>query len=445
MNKEGGAIRPPSFYICYNLFMREFLKKIVIAVLTSEAKLILRKYRPKIVAITGSVGKTSTKDATAKVLEARFRTRKSEKSYNSEFGVPLTIIGARTGWGSPLKWLEAIRLGLGAIFTKQNYPEILVLEVGADRPGDIKKIREWLKPDVAVVTALAETPVHVEFFESPEEVFEEKAELVKNLPPEASVILNFDDEEVAKMRDKTSARILTFGFVEGADVKGAAYGIFFQDNAPAGIEFEAESLHIKIPNALGKHQALAALAAMAVGKVFDIKPEDTARALSLYSSPPGRLKLIKGIKETLILDDTYNSSPKAAQAALETLAELPAKRKIAILGDMLELGKHTITAHREIGEMAAGKKIDLLITVGVRAKFFADGATKAGFNKKQILSFGDSPEAARELEKIIEQGDLILIKGSQGMRMEKIVETLMSEPERAPELLCRQDEEWKKR
>jgi len=425
--------------------MREFLKKIVIAVLTSEAKLILRKYRPKIVAITGSVGKTSTKDATAKVLEARFRTRKSQKSYNSEFGVPLTIIGARTGWGSPLKWLEAIRLGLGAIFTKQNYPEILVLEVGADRPGDIKKIREWLKPDVAVITALAETPVHVEFFESPEEVFEEKAELVKNLPPEASVILNFDDEEVAKMRDKTSARILTFGFVEGADVKGAAYGIFFQDNAPAGIEFEAESLHVKIPNALGEHQALAALAAIAVGKVFDIKSEDAARALSLYSSPPGRLKLIKGIKETLILDDTYNSSPKAAQAALETLAEIPAKRKIAVLGDMLELGKHTITAHREIGEMAAGKKIDLLITVGVRAKFFADGATKAGFNKKQILSFGDSPEAARELEKIIEQGDLILIKGSQGMRMEKIVETLMSEPERAPELLCRQDEEWKKR
>ena len=445
MNEEGGAIRPPSFYICYNLFMREFLKKIVIAVLTSEAKLILRKYRPKIVAITGSVGKTSTKDATAKVLEARFRTRKSEKSYNSEFGVPLTIIGARTGWGSPLKWLEAIRLGLGAIFTKQNYPEILVLEVGADRPGDIKKIREWLKPDVAVVTALAETPVHVEFFESPEEVFEEKAELVKNLPPEASVILNFDDEEVAKMRDKTSARILTFGFVEGADVKGAAYGIFFQDNAPAGIEFEAESLHVKIPNALGEHQALAALAAMTVGKVFDIKSEDAARALSLYSSPPGRLKLIKGIKETLILDDTYNSSPKAAQAALETLAELPAKRKIAILGDMLELGKHTITAHREIGEMAAGKKIDLLITVGVRAKFFAEGAVKAGFSKKQILSFGDSPEAARELEKIIEQGDLILIKGSQGMRMEKIVEALMSEPERAPELLCRQDEEWKKR
>lgn len=425
--------------------MREFLKKAVIAVLTSEAKLILRKYRPKIVAITGSVGKTSTKDATAKVLEARFRTRKSQKSYNSEFGVPLTIIGARTGWGSPLKWLEAIRLGLGAIFTKQNYPEILVLEVGADRPGDIKKIREWLKPDVAVITALAETPVHVEFFESPEEVFEEKAELVKNLPPEASVILNFDDEEVAKMRDKTSARILTFGFVEGADVKGAAYGIFFQDNAPAGIEFEAESLHVKIPNALGEHQALAALAAMTVGKVFDIKSEDAARALSLYSSPPGRLKLIKGIKETLILDDTYNSSPKAAQAALETLAEIPAKRKIAVLGDMLELGKHTITAHREIGEMAAGKKIDLLITVGVRAKFFAEGAVKAGFSKKQILSFGDSPEAARELEKIIEQGDLILIKGSQGMRMEKIVEALMSEPERAGELLCRQDEAWKER
>ncbi|MDP3762745.1 MAG: UDP-N-acetylmuramoyl-tripeptide--D-alanyl-D-alanine ligase [bacterium] len=429
--------------------MREFLKKGVIAVLTWEAKLILRKYRPKIVAITGSVGKTSAKDATAKVLESRFRVRKSQKSYNSEFGVPLTIIGSESGWNSPLKWLEAIWRGAKLILKREGYPEILVLEVGADRPGDIRKIRSWLKPDVAIVTALAETPVHVEFFESPEEVFEEKAELVKNLENDKSVILNFDDEEVAKMRGKTSARILTFGLAEGADFRGENYKIIFREEGektiPEGIFFETRSLPVKILGALGKHQVSVALSAIAAGTCFEIKLENAAEALSLYSAPPGRLKLIKGIKETLILDDTYNSSPKAAQAALETLAEIPAKRKIAVLGDMLELGKHTITAHREIGEMATEKKIDLLITVGVRAKFFAEGATKAGFNKKQILSFGDSEEAARELEKIIGAGDLILIKGSQGIRMEKIVEALMSEPEKASELLCRQDEEWKSR
>ncbi|MBI4059526.1 UDP-N-acetylmuramoyl-tripeptide--D-alanyl-D-alanine ligase [Candidatus Giovannonibacteria bacterium] len=421
--------------------MKELLKKIVIAVLTWEARQILKKYKPRIVAITGSVGKTSAKDAIAKVLEYTLRVRKSQKSYNSEFGVPLAIIGAESGWSSPLKWLEAIWRGIKVILFEKNYPKILVLEVGADRPGDIRKIRSWLNPDVAVITALAETPVHVEFFSGPEEVWREKAELVKNLGPQSTAILNFDDEEVAKMRDKTSARILTFGLTEGADIKGAAYGIFFQDNAPAGIEFEIEGLHVKILNALGKHQALAALAAIAVGKVFDIKLEDAAEALSLYSAPLGRLKLIKGIKDALILDDTYNSSPKAALAALEVLDEISAKRKVAVLGDMLELGKHTITEHRRIGELAANK-IDLLITVGIRAKFFAEGATKAGFKKKQVLSFGDSPGAARELEKIIEKGDLILIKGSQGMRMEKITEAIMSEPERAPELLCRQDEAW---
>ncbi|MDP3785032.1 MAG: UDP-N-acetylmuramoyl-tripeptide--D-alanyl-D-alanine ligase [bacterium] len=434
--------------------MREFLKKTVIAVLTWEAKLILKKYRPKIVAITGSVGKTSTKDAVAKVLEARFRTRKSEKSYNSEFGVPLAIIGAKTGWDSALKWLEAIWQGLTAIVSKEKYPEILVLEVGADRPGDIKKIRAWLKPDVAIITALAEIPVHVEFFTGPEEVFEEKAELVKNLNPEDRAILNFDDEEVmsaiggSALGGKTRAKIITFGFSEGADSKGGDYQIMLREHAPEGIEFKAkhggEEASVKILNALGKHQALSALAAIACGTIFDIKLEEATEALSLYEAPPGRLKIIHGIKNTIILDDSYNSSPKAVLAALETLAEIPAKRKIAVLGDMLELGKHTITAHREVGEYLADK-VGLLVTVGLRAKFFAEGAVKAGFKKKDILEFGDSNEAAKELPELIEPGDLILIKGSQSIRMEKITEALMLEPERAGELLCRQDLEWKER
>ena len=432
--------------------MREYLKKIVVLVLTWQAKRILSKYKPKIVAVTGSVGKTSTKDAIYKVLENKFNARKSEKSYNSELGVPLTIIGAESGWGSMKKWGEIIWRGFKIILKREKYPEILILEVGADRPGDIRKIRELIKPDVAVLTALAETPVHVEFFSGPEQVFEEKSELIKGLGPETKVILNFDEPEIMKMRDKTGGEIKTYGRSEGADFLARDYNIFYLKNGrqslPEGIEFKAkfgsEEFEVKIRGAFGAHQMYPALAAIAVGAAFDIKLEDAVESLSVYSPPPGRLKLIKGIKDTLILDDTYNSSPKALQAALAVLDEISAKRKIAVLGDMLELGKHTITAHRDLGVIAAGIA-NILCTVGVRAKFFMEGALKEGFKKRTIYTFESSEKAGEEIQKIIEPGDLILVKGSQGIRMEKIVEMLMAEPEKKNELLCRQDSEWQNR
>ncbi|KKT78761.1 MAG: UDP-N-acetylmuramoyl-tripeptide-D-alanyl-D-alanine ligase [Candidatus Giovannonibacteria bacterium GW2011_GWC2_44_8] len=436
--------------------MREILKKIVVFVLTWEARLILKKYKAKIVAVTGSVGKTSTKDAIAKVLEKKFRVRKSKKSYNSELGVPLAIIGAESGWNSIYKWLAAFWKGIKAIVAQEIYPEILVLEVGADRPEDIKKIRLWLKPDVAVLTALAEIPVHVEFFSGPEEVFAEKEELIRGLGESATVILNFDDERIMEIGKNTSAKILTYGFSDGADFEALDYGIFLRKEDPAGvpegIEFKVrnkkDEFPAKILNAFGSHNAYPALAAIAVGSVFGMKLEDSIEMISIYSPPPGRLKLIRGIKNTLILDDSYNSSPKALEAALKVLEEIepPSKegRKIAVLGDMLELGKHTITAHRDLGNIAADVS-DILCTVGVRAKFFMEGAIKAGFKKRSIYTFETSERAADELEKIIKPGDILLIKGSQGMRMEKIVERLMAEPEKKKELLCRQDDGWENR
>lgn len=433
--------------------MREILKQIVVFVLTAEARLILKKYKPKIVAVTGSVGKTSTKDAIAKVLEKKFNVRKSKKSYNSELGVPLTVIGAESGWNSAYKWLAAFWTGLRTIIGKEKYPEILILEIGADRPGDIKRIRTWVRPDVAVLTALAEIPVHVEFFSAPEEVFAEKAELIKGLRDSAAVILNFDDARIMEMPEKTEGKVLTYGLSEGADFEARDYEIFFRrenhDSIPEGIEFKVrnnkEELPVKIMNAFGSHHVYPALAAIAVGSMFGIGLEEAIEMISVYSPPPGRLKLIRGIRGTLILDDSYNSSPKALEAALRTLEEIkPAGkdgRKIAVLGDMLELGKHTITAHRALGSLASDVS-DILCTVGVRAKFFMEGAIKAGFKKRSIYTFETSERAAAELEKIIKPGDLLLIKGSQGMRMEKIVERLMAEPEKKKEFLCRQDEEW---
>jgi len=432
--------------------VKEILKKTTIAVLTFEARVILRKFKPKIVAVTGSVGKTCAKEAIAKTLSYSINTRKSEKSYNSAIGVPLAIIGEKSGWQSPLKWAEIIWRGFLIWAKEKRYPNVLILELGADRPGDIRNILKWLKPDVGVLTALAETPAHVEFFSGPEQVYEEKSELVKSLGHEDKAVLNFDDSEIMKMIEKTDAGFLTFGMNEGADFIASDYKIIFKKEGereiPEGITFKVshgeDEIPVKIFGAFGKHNIYPALSAIAVAHIFKIKMEDAAEALSTYTPPPGRLRLIKGAKESLILDDTYNSSPKAVRAALELLKDIPAKRKIVVLGDMLELGRRTIDAHREIG-FTIPEFADMLITMGPRAKFFAEAAWKKGFSKRNIFSFSNLEETLKKLEKIIGPEDLILIKGSQSMRMEKIVEALMSEPEHKNELLCRQDEGWRTR
>ncbi|OGF63877.1 hypothetical protein A2Z53_03095 [Candidatus Giovannonibacteria bacterium RIFCSPHIGHO2_02_42_15] len=430
----------------------EILKKIIIAILTFEARMILWKFKPKIVAVTGSVGKTSAKEAIAKTLSYSMNTRKSEKSYNSEVGVPLAIIGEKSGWRSPLKWAKIIWKGFLIWAREKKYPNVLILELGADRPGDIRDILKWLKPDVGVLTALAETPAHVEFFSGPEQVYEEKSELVKSLGHEDKAVLNFDDSEIMKMIEKTDAGFITYGANEDADFVATDYKIIFkrvgEREIPEGFTFKVSrgenEIPVKIFGAFGRHNMYPALSAIAVADIFKIKMEDAAEALSTYIPPPGRLRLIKGIKESLILDDTYNSSPKAVGAALELLKDIPAKRKIVVLGDMLELGRQTIDAHREIGGILP-EFVDVLITMGPRAKFFAEAAWKKGLSKRNIFSFSNLEETTQKLKKIIGPENLILIKGSQSMRMEKIVEVIMREPEKKAELLCRQEEEWTSR
>ena len=205
---------------------------------------------------------------------------------------------------------------------------------------------------------------------------------------------------------------------------------------------------------LGKSQSYAAAAAAAVGAILGINLVDISEALSEYHGPKGRLKILKGIKNSTIIDDTYNASPLSTHLALETLRDLPATRKVAILGDMLELGKYSIQAHQEIGNMA-GSIVDLLICVGARAKFIADSATQGvnewssrrmtAFNqmsRENIYRLDTSDEAKLKVKELIKEGDLILVKGSQGMRMEKVVEEIMAEPDKKRELLVRQGKKW---
>ncbi|MBI2451067.1 MAG: UDP-N-acetylmuramoyl-tripeptide--D-alanyl-D-alanine ligase [Parcubacteria group bacterium] len=409
------------------------------------SRIILWKYKPKIISITGSVGKTSTKEAIFAVLSSEYNVRKSEKNYNNEIGLPLAILGLESPGKNIFGWLAAFFKAWKMIIFKVLFPEILILEMGADRPGDIGYFTSFIKSDVAAVTALGEIPVHVEFYSGPEEVAREKAKLVASLNARGAAILNYDDIAVLAMKEKTSAKIITYGFGQGADLR--ATDIRFNEEKSGKIElnfklnYAGKVVPIWLPNILAKHQIYASLSAVACGIIFGMNLVKISEALKEFRPPQGRMNLIKGNKNTRIIDDTYNASPDSMAAALEVLGELKGKRKIAVLSDMLELGKYSVEAHQAIGNKAL-KVSDIIITVGERAKFIAYEARSLKPEIK-VLEFSTSEEVGKELEKIIESGDLILVKGSQGMRMEKIVEEIMAEPEKAKDLLVRQEEFWK--
>ncbi len=429
--------------------MRTLLKNSVAALLRFEARLLLSKYRPRIVVITGSVGKTSTKDAIFEVVASGAHARKSEKSFNSEIGLPLTVLGLPNAWNNPLGWIENIIDGFMLYVTAQPYPSWLILEAGADRPGDIRSLASWLRADVAVITRLPEVPVHVEFFDSAEAVKEEKASLIAALKEDGALILYADDPGVVALRARApNAHSITFGFSEAADVRAHGVEIIFAGNKPVGIRAhvraQGDSGILEVKGAIGAHALMPALAAIAVGQALGKPLPEILLALKHYDPPPGRMHLVEGEKNTTIIDDTYNSSPAAAEAALETLALVPSKRKIAILGDMLELGRHSVDEHRKVGALLA-KNVDLLMTVGFRARDIAQGALDNGMKDGNILQYEDALRAGVELEAMLKEGDVILIKGSQSMRMERIVEEVMQNPLQAKDILVRQDEEWRKR
>lgn len=434
--------------------MKSVFKKIIVWILQAEAKAVLRKYKPRVVAITGSVGKTSTKDAVYAVLSKKYHVRKSEKSFNSEVGVPLTILGLGNAWGNPLHWLQNIIDGLSLILTTRPYPEWLVLEVGADRPGDIRSLASWIKVDVAIITRLPEVPVHVEFFDSVEAVIEEKASLMDAVRPGGSILLYADDERTRKLEQRLpapDARIVLFGFSSETDVWVHRFEVVREEggyNWPIGMRATVtvgdESAPVQIIGSLGRHAFLPAVAAAAAGHVLGVSLPEIVAGLDAFDPPPGRVRLLPGIKGTLIIDDTYNSSPAATEAALHALALTKPRRAIAALADMMELGRVSVEEHRKAGAVAA-KTCDALITVGVRARDIAMGALDNGMPDANILQFEDSSKAAQEIQNLLEEGDAILVKGSQSMRMERIVEEIMLEPERAGDLLVRQDREWKKR
>lgn len=437
--------------------IKTFFRPLIVFILRLEAKLVLRRYQPKIVAVTGNVGKTSAKEAIALGLKLKATVRESPKSWNSEIGVPLTILGLPNAWGNPVGWLKNIIHGFSLIISHQPYPEWLVLEVGADRVGDIKSLARWLRPHIAVLTSLPVVPVHVEFFPSPESLFAEKGSLLESVRQGGTVIINEDDERVRDVLEKLLAKgklknrkIVRIGWSESADIKiNNDHLTLDPTGAPNGIACKVDHLGHTIPlrltNLYGSHQLYAILFGLAVGITVDYPLLSLAEKLETYTPPPGRGRLLVGVKGTWIIDDSYNASPAAVAAAVKTLKKFPGiGRRIAVLGDMLELGTYTIDAHREVGKMVAGI-CDLVFTVGVRAKFITEGAVEAGYSQKKLRHFDDSHEVGTALEDLLVTGDIILVKGSQSVRLERVVEEIMAEPDKKDQLLCRQEPEWLKR
>ncbi len=428
------------------------MKKIIQLKLRFFAKLILKKYKPKIVGITGSVGKTSTKEAIYSVLKTRFDVRQSVKNYNNEIGLPLTIIGVDSPGKNMFGWwgvfFKAINL---LIFKDKKYPEVLVLEMGVDRPGDMSYLTKIAKVNVGVITMISNS--HLEYFNSVKDIQKEKGLLIKKIKSGGWAILNFDNDLSKELATKSKVKTLTYGFKEGANVRAQDLSFSFSNtkdiNNLQGLSFkltyEGSIVPVILPKVIGYNSAYAALAAAAIGVAYDMNLVEVATALRDFTSPPGRMNLIPGIKNTLIIDDTYNSSPQSSISALDILSKisLPSeKRKFAILGGMLELGRETESGHREVGRAVAKAGVDKLIVVGERARDIARGAQDAGMEREDIFQFKNSDEAKIFVQNRLQAGDLALVKGSQGLRMEKIVKEVMAEPLRAKELLVRQDESW---
>ncbi len=426
--------------------MKDLIKPLIVRILTWEAKLVLARHKPFIIGVTGNLGKTSTKDAIYAVMKGHFAVRRSQKSLNSEFGVPLTILGEKSGWSNPVRWAMILFRGLFVPFSK-NYPTHLVLEIGADRPGDIKSITEWLKPDITVVTQFGQVPVHIEFFKDRDAVINEKGYLVEALKENGLFIWNADDHDAQKLLEKTNARKTSFGIHHEADAKAGNVKVYGSplEGTEADINVRGESQHLVLPEVVGRSLVYCALPALLVAKELEIPIEIACAALRDADKPKGRMRLLQGINGSVIIDDTYNASPKAVEHGLHTLGEIDSKgRKIAILGDMLELGEFTHDEHYKIG-LEAAKVAHKLYTVGIRARVIAEGALDGKMDEMNIMQCDTSSNAGEELVKVLKEGDIVYMKGSQGIRMERAVKMILSEGHEPRKVLVRQERDWENR
>ncbi len=377
----------------------------VLQALQQAAKFWRAQFTPRVIGITGSVGKTTTKEVVTRVLEQRYHVLNSTGSFNNEIGLPLTL----------LELTEA--------------HEYVILEMGMYTRGDIKFLADIAHPHIGIVTNVE--AVHAERAGSIENITLGKRELVEALPlaPEGAAILNYDDRRVRDMAEHTQGRVFFYGFAPQAHLWADEVESLGLDGIRVHLHYDQEALYVKVP-LLGRHSVHTVLRATAAGLVAGM---DWQAIIDGLQAPTAQLRLVavQGPHDSLILDDTYNASPPSTLAALNLLKDLQnegqplAGRRIAVLGDMLELGDYEEAGHLKVGCRAASI-VQELVTVGSLARNIARGAELCGLNPAHIHSVPDSEAAICLLCDMLEPQDVILVKGSRAMKMEHIVAALQA-------------------
>ncbi len=399
--------------------MKKALKKLVVLLLKKKANKVLLNKNVEIYGITGSVGKTTTKEALSKILSLQYDVQASKGGFNTPIGLLLSIVNEKSGFSNPFKWIWIL---LKIQFKKIKIPNKLVLEYGIDTKGDMDELLAVAKPKKAILTKIA--PVHMEKgqFSSLGEIAEEKGKLIENA--ELGVI---NKDCIYTQTFKAKKETIYFDGKTARDQKN-------------GFSFEYQGVKYFVP-IFGAFHYSSIIPAVILGLKAGIKAEKIKKALENFKMPPGRGRILKGVNESIIWDSSYNASPEAVKKMLTTLSKIPARKRIALLGNMNELGKKSENFHHEIAEVAV-KNADMIFFVGEQRnqEAFYQGVG----NKKPLTFFKNADEAGEELKKILQKNDLILIKGSQNnVRLEKAVKKLLQNPKDS-EKLCRQDKEWQK-
>lgn len=360
---------------------------------------VRRQLRVPVIGITGSTGKTSTKDLLAAILQERKSAVLPERSHNNEVGVPLTLLKA----------------------TEQT--EVLIVELAMRGLGEIEALARLAKPTIGLVTNVGQS--HFEFLGSEQAIAEAKAELIAAIPAKGKVILNADDAWTAQLAESSRAEVLTFGISPTADYRGVVEDIDAYGRPTFRIESGTVELKVRL-RFPGRHQVHNALAAAALARCLDLPWQDIKEGLEAATLSEMRMDLQTNGGGTILLNDAYNASPVSVEAALRTLADIKAGgRRIAVLGDMLELGELSEKVHVGVGALVADLGIDVLVAVGESAKIIASGAINSGMASERIFVCGDVSDAASVLQVQIEPGDACLLKASRKVGLERLAEVAL--------------------
>ncbi len=355
------------------------------------------KFNIRLIGITGSVGKTTTKDFVSLVMSKRFKTLKTQKNFNNEIGLPMTL------------------------FNLTNEHEAAVIEMGMSNFGEISRLSLTAKPNMCVITNIGYS--HIENLGSRENILKAKMEILDGADENAPLILSKDDKLLKTVKVRESRKVIFYS------ISDSSADVFASDILTKSdrIEFNINSdgnVYKAVINCLGEHNVKNALAAFCVGRECGIRPKDMIDAIGEFA-PDGIRQKVSDINGVKIIADCYNSSPDSAKSAIHTLSQIDTTgRKIAVLGDMLELGQFSKELHRSVGESVFEEKIDLLLCFGEMSEYYIKGAVKKGFDESKAKLFDSKKELSKYLKTEIKENDVVLFKASRGMKFESIIEEL---------------------